>query len=177
IEAKLIESLRSKSNSRYGRTPLLGGFKDLKNGRFLEERLFLEGNYFFTSDIMNKLYNEAYIHIAYLVKVEYLHPSQKNPVYFDDCKYTMHTTKSYQRVCSVLRSKNNQPVRRWIDKRLRFNDDSNHTYLNALAHKNKLWMPDTYFILHGEFKDFKGPVDPVHMALKIYPNGTVLYIT
>ncbi|RWS06328.1 Glutamate-gated chloride channel-like protein, partial [Dinothrombium tinctorium] len=66
---------------------------------------------------------------------------------------------------------------RWIDKRLRFNDDSNHTYLNALAHKNKLWMPDTYFILHGEFKDFKGPVDPVHMALKIYPNGTVLYIT
>ncbi|RWS23325.1 Glutamate-gated chloride channel-like protein [Leptotrombidium deliense] len=66
---------------------------------------------------------------------------------------------------------------RWVDERLRFDDDGNHTYLNALMYRHQLWMPDTYFILHGEFKELKGPVDPVHMALKIFANGTVMYIT
>lgn len=66
----------------------------------------------------------------------------------------------------------------WFDQRLQFNDNKAHTYLNALMHSEMLWMPDTYFIKHGEFKY---PVDhfhdPVHMSLKIFPNGTVAYTT
>lgn len=60
----------------------------------------------------------------------------------------------------------------WADPRLRFNDEGRHSYLNALPVREFMWVPDTYFILHGEFKY---PTEPMHMALKIYPNGTVLY--
>lgn len=60
----------------------------------------------------------------------------------------------------------------WTDPRLQFDDEGRHIYLNALPVREAMWMPDTYFILHG---DFKYPIDPMHMALKIYPNGTVLY--
>lgn len=62
----------------------------------------------------------------------------------------------------------------WKDPRLEFDDIGRHSYLNALPVRETLWMPDTYFILHGEFKY---PTDPIHMALKIFPNGTVLYTT
>ncbi|RWS14953.1 glutamate-gated chloride channel-like protein, partial [Dinothrombium tinctorium] len=65
----------------------------------------------------------------------------------------------------------------WEDKRLCYAPERNPRYLNALHLREDLWMPDTYFILHGEFKEFRGPADPVHMALKIYPNGTVVYVT
>lgn len=82
----------------------------------------------------------------------------------------------------------------WTDQRLMYDDASSESstsdpnsdssssysstsikrypYLNALPVRESMWMPDTYFILHGEFKY---PTDPMHMALKIYPNGTVLY--
>ena len=72
----------------------------------------------------------------------------------------------------------------WTDPRLMYDDGSSsepskddsrlkiYPYLNALPVRESMWMPDTYFILHGEFKY---PTDPMHMALKIYPNGTVLY--
>lgn len=79
----------------------------------------------------------------------------------------------------------------WTDPRLMYDDGSSsavassssssnnystavrsYPYLNALPVRELMWMPDTYFILHGEFKY---PTDPMHMALKIYPNGTVLY--
>lgn len=62
----------------------------------------------------------------------------------------------------------------WSDPRLAFDDGGLHNYLNALSYRELMWIPDTYFILHGEFKY---PVDPVHMALKVYPNGTILYTT
>lgn len=61
----------------------------------------------------------------------------------------------------------------WFDHRLQFDDNKTHPYLNGLTHRELIWKPDTYFIKHGEVKQ---PIDPVHMALKIYPNGTVLYI-
>lgn len=60
----------------------------------------------------------------------------------------------------------------WTDPRLRYDDHGRYSYLNALPVRESMWMPDTYFILHGEFKY---PTEPVHMALKIFPNGTVLY--
>lgn len=64
----------------------------------------------------------------------------------------------------------------WIDHRLRYDDDGHHRYLNALRHREHLWRPDTYFILHGEFKTHN-EAGPINMAFKVYPNGTVLYIT
>jgi hypothetical protein len=61
----------------------------------------------------------------------------------------------------------------WTDSRLQYEDTSKrYQYLNALPVRENMWVPDTYFILHGEFKY---PTEPMHMALKIYPNGTVLY--
>ncbi|RWS20533.1 glutamate-gated chloride channel-like protein, partial [Leptotrombidium deliense] len=66
---------------------------------------------------------------------------------------------------------------KWIDKRLCYMEQNNPKYLNALSFREQIWMPDTYFLLHGEFKEFKGPADPVHMELKIYPDGTVAYVT
>lgn len=65
----------------------------------------------------------------------------------------------------------------WTDPRLQYDDEGRHSYLNALPVRQSMWMPDTYFILHGEFKYpiTSEPIDPMHMALKIHPNGTVLY--
>ncbi|XP_054162274.1 glutamate-gated chloride channel-like [Oppia nitens] len=65
----------------------------------------------------------------------------------------------------------------WDDPRVGFEDGGKHKYLNALMHANMLWMPDTYFIKHGEFKYPLDRFDPIHIALKIYPNGTVIYTT
>lgn len=61
---------------------------------------------------------------------------------------------------------------RWTDYRLEFDDGGSHQYLNALMHVQKIWLPDTYFIKHGEFKT----PQPDHMALKLFRNGTVVYI-
>ncbi|CAG2164500.1 unnamed protein product [Oppiella nova] len=60
---------------------------------------------------------------------------------------------------------------------LQFQDGGRHKYLNALMHAEMLWMPDTYFIKHGEFKYPLDRFDPIHISLKIYPNGTVIYVT
>lgn len=65
----------------------------------------------------------------------------------------------------------------WDDPRIQFEDGGRHKYLNALMHADKVWMPDTYFIKHGEFKYPLDKFDPVHIALRIFPNGTVLYTT
>lgn len=64
----------------------------------------------------------------------------------------------------------------WIDTRLRYIDSGKHLYLNGLRHKEHVWRPDTYFILHGEFKTHN-EAGPIHMALKVFPNGTVVLIT
>ncbi|XP_042896874.1 glutamate-gated chloride channel [Parasteatoda tepidariorum] len=61
---------------------------------------------------------------------------------------------------------------KWYDPRLKFDDAGKHRYLNGLLHTENIWLPDTYFIKHGEFKY---PLIPVHIALRIYPNGSVIY--
>ncbi|GFQ91677.1 glutamate-gated chloride channel, partial [Trichonephila clavata] len=62
----------------------------------------------------------------------------------------------------------------WEDPRLRYEDGGKYKYLNAISHYQSLWTPDIYFIKHGEFK---APLAQVHMALKIFNNGSVRYIT
>ncbi|XP_071050936.1 glutamate-gated chloride channel isoform X3 [Onthophagus taurus] len=61
----------------------------------------------------------------------------------------------------------------WYDPRLKYGNQSKYEYLNAIHHYNDIWLPDTYFIMHGDFKD---PVIPVHFSLKIHRNGTVNYL-
>ncbi|KAK9878929.1 hypothetical protein WA026_003751 [Henosepilachna vigintioctopunctata] len=61
----------------------------------------------------------------------------------------------------------------WYDPRLRYSNQSRYEYLNAIHHNNDIWLPDTYFIMHG---DFKHPLIPMHFALRIYRNGSVNYL-
>ncbi|XP_039314674.1 glutamate-gated chloride channel isoform X12 [Solenopsis invicta] len=61
----------------------------------------------------------------------------------------------------------------WFDPRLRYSNKSKYEFLNAIHHYDNIWLPDTYFIMHGDFKD---PLIPVHFALRIYRNGTVNYL-
>ncbi|XP_032682508.1 glutamate-gated chloride channel isoform X11 [Odontomachus brunneus] len=61
----------------------------------------------------------------------------------------------------------------WYDPRLRYSNRSRYEFLNAIHHYEDIWLPDTYFIMHGDFKD---PIIPVHFALRIYRNGTVNYL-
>lgn len=72
---------------------------------------------------------------------------------------------------------------KWYDPRLKFDvpeklkDQSYTIYLNGLNHADNVWTPDIYFIKHGEFKQPTDKFDPLHITLKIYANGTVIYIT
>nr|XP_029722220.1 glutamate-gated chloride channel-like isoform X23 [Aedes albopictus] len=61
----------------------------------------------------------------------------------------------------------------WYDPRLRYANQSSYEYLNAIHHHEDIWIPDTYFIMHGDFKD---PLIPMHFALRIYRNGTINYL-
>ncbi|XP_026461675.1 glutamate-gated chloride channel subunit beta-like, partial [Ctenocephalides felis] len=61
----------------------------------------------------------------------------------------------------------------WFDPRLRYSNQSQYEYLNAIHHHEDIWLPDTYFIMHGDFKD---PIIPMHFALRIYRNGTINYL-
>ena len=60
----------------------------------------------------------------------------------------------------------------WFDPRLAYGENSRYDYLNSIHHHSELWIPDTYFMMHGDFKD---SIIPVHFALRIYRNGTVNY--
>ncbi|CAH1374478.1 unnamed protein product [Tenebrio molitor] len=60
----------------------------------------------------------------------------------------------------------------WFDPRLKYSNQSQYNFLNAIHHHNDIWLPDTYFIMHGDFKD---PLIPMHFSLRIYRNGTVFY--
>jgi Neurotransmitter-gated ion-channel ligand binding domain len=61
----------------------------------------------------------------------------------------------------------------WFDPRLRYSNASRYEFLNAIHHHEDVWLPDTYFIMHGDFKD---PIIPMHFALRIHRNGTVNYL-
>lgn len=64
-------------------------------------------------------------------------------------------------------------IQKWEDHRLRFIDrEARHDHLNGLLHESTIWKPDIYFIKHGEFKS---PLAPLHMSLRLYPNGTIIY--
>ncbi|KAH1020189.1 hypothetical protein HUJ04_009902, partial [Dendroctonus ponderosae] len=65
------------------------------------------------------------------------------------------------------------PPQQWYDPRLRYSNQSEYNYLNAIHHHDDIWLPDTYFIMHGDFKD---PLIPVHFSLRIYRNGSVNYL-
>lgn len=60
----------------------------------------------------------------------------------------------------------------WYDPRLEYGNRSTYSHLNALHHHNNIWLPDTYFIMHGDFKD---PIIPMHFALRIFRNGSIHY--
>lgn len=60
----------------------------------------------------------------------------------------------------------------WVDPRLRYNDGGIHDYLKGRAHIDDIWIPDTYFIKHGEFREH---LVPKNMGLTIVGNGTVSY--
>ena len=62
----------------------------------------------------------------------------------------------------------------WQDPRLSYGNQSKYEYLNGIHHQEDVWLPDTYFIMHG---DFKTPLIPVHFALKVFRNGTIVYYT
>ncbi|CAH2991635.1 unnamed protein product [Chilo suppressalis] len=65
----------------------------------------------------------------------------------------------------------------WYDPRLRYSNQSHYDFLNAIHHHEDIWLPDTYFIMHGDFKDFfQDPIIPMHFALRIYRNGTINYL-
>ncbi|VVC25586.1 Hypothetical protein CINCED_3A016859 [Cinara cedri] len=61
----------------------------------------------------------------------------------------------------------------WYDPRLRYSNQSRYDFLNAIHHHGDIWLPDTYFIMHG---DFKASLIPVHFSLRIYRNGSVHYL-
>ncbi|CRL03300.1 CLUMA_CG016328, isoform A [Clunio marinus] len=62
----------------------------------------------------------------------------------------------------------------WYDPRLRYANQSSYEFLNAIHHYDKMWLTDTYFIMHGDFKD--NPIIPMHFALRIFRNGTINYL-
>uniref|UniRef100_T1J0D0 Neurotransmitter-gated ion-channel ligand-binding domain-containing protein n=1 Tax=Strigamia maritima TaxID=126957 RepID=T1J0D0_STRMM len=60
----------------------------------------------------------------------------------------------------------------WKDGRLKFKSDDDHLYLNAIDHQNDIWLPDTYFIKHGDFKD---PLITANIELRVYADGFVRF--
>nr|BAX77837.1 pH-sensitive chloride channel 1 isoform 45 [Bombyx mori] len=68
----------------------------------------------------------------------------------------------------------------WYDPRLRYSNQSHYDYLNAIHHHEDIWLPDTYFIMYGDFKEYsehsRDPIIPMHFALRIYRNGTINYL-
>ncbi|GAB6031874.1 hypothetical protein CHUAL_010270 [Chamberlinius hualienensis] len=60
----------------------------------------------------------------------------------------------------------------WRDIRLVHEDDDRHVYLNGIHHQEFIWLPDVYFVKHGDFR--KTPL-PSNIALRIYKNGDVMY--
>lgn len=47
-------------------------------------------------------------------------------------------------------------------------------FLDGLHHHEMVWIPDVYYVKHG---DFQYNLDPKHLSLRIYPNGTIQYTT
>nr|CAG4641159.1 EOG090X0CAY [Eulimnadia texana] len=59
----------------------------------------------------------------------------------------------------------------WTDRRLAF-EAGTHEWLSAVHHYESVWLPDSYFVKHGDFKERI----PSNIALRVHSNGTVLYV-
>ncbi|XP_045116210.1 glycine receptor subunit alpha-4-like isoform X4 [Portunus trituberculatus] len=59
----------------------------------------------------------------------------------------------------------------WQDPRLKHDDNGRYDYLSGMHHLDDIWLPDTYFIMRGEFKHNLSHT----IALKIYRGGRVSY--
>ncbi|KAK3866917.1 hypothetical protein Pcinc_027583 [Petrolisthes cinctipes] len=60
----------------------------------------------------------------------------------------------------------------WFDPRLTFNDNGRHAYLSGMHHLHQIWLPDTYFVFRGQFKE---ELSNDNIALKIFRGGKVSY--
>ncbi|KAG1714381.1 Gamma-aminobutyric acid receptor subunit beta [Nymphon striatum] len=63
-------------------------------------------------------------------------------------------------------------TQKWQDPRLEYDDGGMYKFLKGRAHIDDIWIPDTYFIKHGEFKEH---LVPKNMGLNIASDGTVTY--
>ncbi|XP_050708175.1 glycine receptor subunit alpha-4-like isoform X2 [Eriocheir sinensis] len=59
----------------------------------------------------------------------------------------------------------------WVDPRLQHDDNERYPYLSGMHHLDDIWLPDTYFIMRGEFKHNLSHT----IALKINRSGEVCY--
>ncbi|VVC25582.1 Gamma-aminobutyric acid A receptor/Glycine receptor alpha,Neurotransmitter-gated ion-channel [Cinara cedri] len=62
----------------------------------------------------------------------------------------------------------------WCDSRLRFTNQTSYTMLNGIHHQGEIWLPDTNFHMHG---DFKPSQTPVRFTLNVHRDGRVEYTT
>ncbi|MCL4122745.1 UNVERIFIED_CONTAM: hypothetical protein GTU68_015534, partial [Idotea baltica] len=61
---------------------------------------------------------------------------------------------------------------KWVDPRLKHDDNNKYNYLSGMHHVDAIWLPDIFFIKHGDFKE---SFEPEQITLQIYRNGTVFY--
>ncbi|XP_025422491.1 glutamate-gated chloride channel-like isoform X1 [Sipha flava] len=62
----------------------------------------------------------------------------------------------------------------WYDPRLRFSNRTNYNVLNGIHHHDDVWLPDTNFHMHGDFKQTQRPM---RFTLSVYKDGRVEYTT
>lgn len=62
----------------------------------------------------------------------------------------------------------------WYDSRLRYPNQTTFSVLNGIHHQSDIWLPDTNFHMHG---DFKPTQRPIRFTLHVYGDGRVEYTT
>ncbi|KAF0750149.1 glutamate-gated chloride channel-like isoform X2, partial [Aphis craccivora] len=62
----------------------------------------------------------------------------------------------------------------WYDSRLQFPNQTAFSVLNGIHHQGDIWLPDTNFHMHG---DFKPTQRPIRFTLNVYGDGRVEYTT
>lgn len=62
----------------------------------------------------------------------------------------------------------------WYDSRLQFPNQTSFDVLNGIHHQGDIWLPDTNFHMHG---DFKPSQRPIRFTLKVHRDSRVEYTT
>ncbi|KAL5235475.1 hypothetical protein ACI65C_002885, partial [Semiaphis heraclei] len=62
----------------------------------------------------------------------------------------------------------------WYDSRLQYPNHTAFSVLNGIHHHGDIWLPDTNFHMHG---DFKPTQRPIRFTLNVYGDGRVEYTT